>query len=384
MKQDTALSVRINHERLRPTLDSVCTPPAMSTATNRAKPNTSYSETAEIRIVSRKSRPQSGIKLAYVLVSSRMYWKVANKDGTNKPQSIADFRDVDSIELSRLENGTWDDVHDNVKVDNHNGRRCIVVCGRSHGRTRRKNALLVRIVQVKIVASTAEQHEVWLNQIMARIAPWNLLQQQVKDIVNRAPSSGFEGLEKALGGLISSGPASKLSSMSTNDVEEKWSDYLGTLPEQMQKLSPVDNLTAHGTAAVETGATLAKFVASVERVAEVAEVVVDASKCVSGVSMLFHLLALSAHGVSMWAEASLGRRVMPVALGQIVILLRYVLESMTEVMKQSRGVNLIDQDFVFDVLKGAVDAMDMTETQILRGRGGEIMNAENVKEVERN
>ncbi len=54
-----------------------------------------------------------------------------------------------------------------------------------------------------------------------------------------------------------------------------------------------------------------------------------------------------------------------------------------EVTKQSRGVNLIDQDFVFDVLKGAVDAMDMAETQILRGRRGEIMNAENVKEVER-
>ncbi len=141
------------------------------------------------------------------------------------------------------------------------------------------------------------------------------MQQEVKDIVNRTPSSGFEELEKALGGLISSGAASKLSSMSTNDVEEKWSDYLGTLPEQMQKLSLVDQLTAHGTAAVETGVTLAKFVASVEHVAEVAEVVADASKCVSGVSRLFHLLALSAHGVSMWAEANRGRRLLPVAHG---------------------------------------------------------------------
>ncbi len=154
---------------MRPTHDSVCAHPTMRTATNPVNPNYCFYETAEIRDVSQRPWPRSHFKLAYVLVSSRMYWKVANIDGTNRPQSIADFRNFNSIELSRLDSGTWSDVHDNVKVDCHNGRMRIVVRDRSHGRTRRNNALLVPNVQVEIVASTPEQHEVWLNQIRARM-----------------------------------------------------------------------------------------------------------------------------------------------------------------------------------------------------------------------
>ncbi len=135
------------------------------------------------------------------------------------------------------------------------------------------------------------------------------------------------------------------------------------VPEQIQKLSILDGLIAHGTAGVETGATLTKLVASVERVAETAEFIADASKCVAGVSTLFHLIALSAHGVSMCAEANRGRRVLQVALGRIVVLLRYVLESLAQIIKPSLRVTELDKEFVFKVLRQTVCTMDLAETQ---------------------
>ncbi len=45
-----------------------------------------------------------------------------NEDATDKPQSFLDFRNADSIELVRLEEGTWDDIEDYIKVDDYNGR----------------------------------------------------------------------------------------------------------------------------------------------------------------------------------------------------------------------------------------------------------------------
>ncbi len=104
-----------------------------------------------------------------------------------------------------------------------------------------------------------------------------------------------------------------------------------------------------------------------ERVSEIAEFMAEVSKCVAGVNTVFHLVVLSARVVSMCAEANRGRRVLPVALGRVVILLRYVL----------------DKEFVLNVLKQTVCTMGMAETQLLRGRGSQIMNAEDVKEVER-
>ncbi len=55
---------------------------------------------------------------------------------------------------------------------------------------RLNNAMLVRNVRVELLANTGEQREVWVNQIRARIAPWNFLQQEVKDVANRVTSSG--------------------------------------------------------------------------------------------------------------------------------------------------------------------------------------------------
>ncbi len=269
-----------------------------------------------------------------------------------------------------------------VMVDSQEGRPRITVRGHLHGRKRRNKAFLVRDVRIEIIPDTSDQHEVWVQRLRARIVPWNLLQQQLRDVANGVSSSGVEEFMKGVGGMDINTVATKLSSMATGKQEE-WNDNLVHLPEQMEKLSIVDELIAHGTAAVETGATLAKLVASVERVAETAEFIADASKCVAGVSTVFHLVALSAQGVSMCAEANRGRRVLPVALGRIVILLRYVLESLAQIMKPSLRVDELDKEFVFKVLRQTVCTMDLAETQLLRGRGSQIMNAEDVKEVER-
>ncbi len=302
---------------------------------------------------------------------------MANNGATNKPQSLIDYRNADSLELIRLDDGSWEDVDEIVRVDHYDGRPRITVRGRLHGPTRLKNLLLGRDVEVEIIPTTDQQQEAWGKQIRALVAPWNMLQQEMKD------ASGVEELEIALGGLPTSRVGNKPSSMPTDKVEENWLDNLTTIPEQMQKLSIVDELIVHGIAAVETGATLTKLVAGVERVAETAEFVADASKCIAGVSTIFHLVVLGAQGVLMCAEANRGRRVLPVALGRIVVLLRYVLESVTEIMKPSQSVNELEREFVFRVLRQTLSTMNIAEAQLLRGRGSQIMNAEDVKDVER-
>lgn len=55
----------------------------------------------------------------------------------------------------------------------------------------------------------------------------------------------------------------------------------------------MDDVVVNCTATVETGATLVKYVTSVEAVADVAENVGDISKCVAELSTAFHLVILS-------------------------------------------------------------------------------------------
>ncbi len=105
----------------------------MSAATNVGNPQSCFSETAEVRLVSRQTWPRSYFSLTYVLVSSRLYWKVANEDRTDKPQSFLDFRNAASLEIVRLGEGTWKEVDETVKVDDYEWRTRITVQGRLHG-----------------------------------------------------------------------------------------------------------------------------------------------------------------------------------------------------------------------------------------------------------
>ncbi len=353
----------------------------MSSPTTAAGSASAFAPTAEVRVLYHRGRPWSKYKSVHVLFSSRIYWKKAEKDGNNQPKSIVDFRGANSLELVRLGgDDNWKEVDEIVMVDSHEGRARITVRGHLHGRTRRKTLFLARNVRIEIMPNTRQQQEVWVKRVRALVAPWNLLQKQVRDAASRGPSAGVEELEIAFGALT---PSTVASNPSSTPTENKWGDNLVHLPEQMQKLSLVDDLTSHGTAAVKTGAAFTKLVANVERVAETAEFMADVSKCVAGVSTVFHLVVLSAQVVSMCAEANRGRRVLLFALGRVVILLRYVLESLAEVLKPSGNANELDKDFVLNVLKQTVCTMAMAETQLLRGRGSQIMNAEDVKEVER-
>ncbi len=317
-----------------------------------------------------------------MVVFSRIYWKAASEDTNDRPPSLADFRGAISLELIRLEQGTWNEVDKIIKVDDYEGRARITVRGRLHGRKRRNTLNLVRDAEIEIIASTPEQHQVWLDKIRVRIAPWNLLQQEMKDLASRAPSSGVEELGKTVGGLAPGIVGIELSSTSPSKMGKKWRDKLSALPEQMKKLSILDDLTAHGAGTVGSTATLTKLVASVECVKETAELLGDLSKFVGCVSSIFKLVSLSAQGVAMWAEAKRGETVLPVALGQITALLRYILESLGDIMEPSRIVKQTAIDFAFDALKECVCIMDLAETQALRGRVSQIMNPEDVKKVE--
>ncbi len=110
-----------------------------------------------------------------------------------------------------------------------------------------KQSFLTRDVEIEIILKTPKQHEVWVSIIRARIAPWNLLQQEMKK------ASGVKELEIVLDGLAPTMVGTKPFSMSTEGMKEKRSDILRTLPEQIQKLSAVDDVLSQGNAAVETG-----------------------------------------------------------------------------------------------------------------------------------
>ncbi len=132
-------------------------------------------------------------------VSSRIYWKWANEDATDVPQSFLDFRNADSVELVRLEDGAWSDVDSHIKVGNYNGRRRIIVRGRPHGPMRLRRPLSGGDVQVVILLNAPAQFEFWVSRIGARIAPWKLLQEEVKRIANQGTSCMVEEIGNALG-----------------------------------------------------------------------------------------------------------------------------------------------------------------------------------------
>lgn len=104
----------------------------------------------------------------------------------------------------------------------------------------------------------------------------------------------------------------------------------------MKKLAMVDELINQGKSAMETGATLTKLQTSVECVVETVEFVDDVSKCVGSVNIILFLVALGAQGVPTFVEAHRKRRVLPIALGQIVRLQGYLLKGLIEITKHSR------------------------------------------------
>ena len=77
---------------------------------------------------------------------------------------------------------------------------------------------------------------------------------------------------------------------------------------------------------------------------------------------VFQLVLISSQIESLYTGANRGCRVLLDALCRVVILLGYVLRSLSGIMDSSLSVELIDDDFVFDVLKETVNTMDTIET----------------------
>ncbi len=78
----------------------------------------------------------------------------------------------------------------------------------------------------------------------------------------------------------------------------------------------------------------------------------------------------------MCADSSHGRSILHVALGLVLILLCYVLESLTEAMKPSLSMDKIGKDSAFNVLGQMVYSTDMALTQLLRGWSGQVVKKE--------
>ncbi len=152
----------------------------------------------------------------------------------------------------------------------------------------------------------------------------------------------------------------------------------------MEKLVVLDQLTAHGAVAVETGVLMADSVAGLECVAEVAECLANLSKGVTGASTVFHLVKLTSRIVLMCAEGNPGQWVPPVVLDQIVILLCYVLKSMIQIVMPSPSVNEAHETFVLAVLEKFVHMRDMAERELLRGWFGHLVNSKDEKMLKEN
>ena len=103
----------------------------------------------------------------------------------------------------------------------------------------------------------------------------------------------------------------------------------------------------------------------------------------AGLSTIFQLILISERILSIYAEADVGRKVLPVALWRIVVLLGYGLQSLVEIMDSSLSAELTYEDFVFDVLKQIVDILNTIETQLLFGKFSRLLNVKLVEEVEK-
>ena len=256
---------------------------------------------------------------AQVFISNRIDWKESVEDSSTQAYSLIDFCNADSLELNRLNEGSWETVEGTVEAVEWNGKPCIIVPGYLHGPFRRKHLYLGSTVKVVLVPKVFEQREAWLEQIRARIAPWKLLQQRVRDFVRQHQSTNVDKVAKGIGGIIVGNSALPARSSCETIDETEWIVNLGNLPEQMEKLNMVDDLSVQTTAAVETASTLVKLVSSAECVKETAEFIADATKCVAGMSTVFQLVVIYARILSMYVEANRGSRVFPVAFCRILI-----------------------------------------------------------------
>ena len=312
---------------------------------------------------------------AQVFMSSRIYWEPVRNCSNSTTLSLSDLRNVNSLEVRRFNGGTWQAVDKVVKKTEHERKASVLVCGNMHGPLHRKYLFMGRNVEMTLIPETEEIRDVWFERIRARIAPWKLLKERLKALVNHAPGAKLGG---NIGNMVIGNPVPA----GTNSTQPKWEEIMSSVSEQMRNLEMVDELVAHGTATVETGATFVKLVETAECVMNAAEFVGDVAKCVAGASSVFQLVVLSAQVVAMNAEAKRGRRVLSLAFERCIVILRYVLRSLVGIIRHPLEAEPLHEDLMFDVLKEAVETMMTVETKLARERLGQFMYPKVVKHVE--
>ena len=346
----------------------------MSTAHNLS----TQAPIAEVRVTFARwlqSKIDSEPVAAQVFMSSRIYWKPVSTSSNNTTLPLFDLRNVNSLEVKRLNGGTWQAVDAVVKKTENKKKATILVYGDIHGPLHRMNLFMGRRVEMTLIPETKEIRDVWFERIQARIAPWKLLKERLKALVNHA--RGVK-LEENIENMMIGNPVPA----GTNSFQPNRDEIMSSVSEQMQKLEMVDGLVAHGTATVETGATFVKLVETAECVVNAAEFVGDVVKCVAGASSVFQLVVLGARVVAMNAEAKRGRTALPLAFERCIVILRYVLRSLVAIIRHPLEAEALEEDFVFDVLKETVETMMTVETQLARGRLGQFIYAKVVKHVE--
>ena len=175
----------------------------MSAEVRRSNRYPNCSAIAEVVVIFKRPKEKKyKLAQAQVFISNRIYWKESAEDSSTQAYSLIDFCNSDSLELNRLNEGSWETVEGTVEAVEWNGKPCIIVPGYLHGPLRRKRLFLTSTVKVVLVPKVVEQREVWLEQIRARIAPWKLLQQRVRAFATQHQSADVKKVAKGIGGIV--------------------------------------------------------------------------------------------------------------------------------------------------------------------------------------
>ena len=220
----------------------------MSVEVSRSHRYSSWSGIAEVVVIfKRPKQKKHKVGQAKVFVSNRIYWKENSEDSSPQEYSLTDFCNADSLELNRLNEGSWETVEGTIEAVEWDGKPCIIVPGYLHGSLRRKHFVFGSTVKVVLVPTVSEQRETWLEQIRARIAPWKLLQQRVRAFARQHQSTDVDKVAERIGGIVIGNSALPgRSSCETIDGTEQIAN-LGNLLERMERFNWMNELNAHNS-----------------------------------------------------------------------------------------------------------------------------------------
>ena len=121
----------------------------MSSVTSAAQNQSTQASIAEVRFIFARwlqSKITAEPVAAQVFISIRIYWKPVSNCANSTTLSLSDLRNVNSLEVKRLNGGTWQAAEEVVKKTEHERKASVLVCGDVHGPLRRKHLLMVSCI----------------------------------------------------------------------------------------------------------------------------------------------------------------------------------------------------------------------------------------------